>query len=168
MRSDCREACDGIQRVAEGIERGDLPDGVEQLVLMLRELKGASGAIRKAVRFLENETCVRLADAEAKSFTLDDGTTIRSTWRWSRTGIDREGLVEFVRTHPSVTHVALETGEIHEDPTLFVELLLSCFRQEPRWARLESMGLDDEKYCTNKEYVPVLNINHPPLTEVEN
>ena len=167
MSSDCQEACDAIQRVTEGIAAGDLPDGVEQLVVMLRELRGASSAIKQSVRFLENETYVRLADADALTVTLYDGTTVRRRGTWSRTGIDREGLVEFVRQHPSATHVVLETGEIHEVPTLFAELLLSCFRQEPRWARLASMGLDDEKYCT-KEFVPGLLIESPPLMEVEN
>jgi hypothetical protein len=166
MSSDCREACEAIQRVTEGIADGDLPDGVEQLVVMLRELKGASSAIKQSVRFLENETYVRLADADAQTVTLYDGTTVRRQGTWSRTGIDREGLVEFVRNHPSATHMTSETGEIHEVPTLFAELLLRCFRQEPRWARLASIGLDDEKYCT-KDFVPRLLIESPSLMEVE-
>lgn len=166
MDSDCREACKAIQEVAEGIADGDLPNGVEPLVHMLVELREAADAIRRAQRFLRNETHVRLADAEANKVTLYDGTTVSRRMETTRTEIDKEGLVDFVRNHPSAAHVVSETGEVLASPALFVDLLLSCFRQEPRWAKLEQLGLDDEEYCT-KQFVPSVVIQHSEMVEAD-
>ncbi len=166
MDSDCREACNAIQEVVKGIADGDLPDGVEPLVHMLVELRGAADAIRQAQRFLRNETHVRLADADANRVTLYDGTTVSRRMETTRTGIDREGLVEFVRNHPSAAHVVSETGEVLASPALFVDLLLNCFRQEPRWVKLEQLGLDDEQYCT-KQFVPSVVIQPSEMVEAD-
>ena len=95
---------------------------------------------------------------------LPNGFTIRKVPTWSHTEINREGLIAFIRHHPDATRVDPETGEVQEVPWAFAELLLKCFRQEPRWRQLEGLGLETDEYC-KLEFVPSVLTTAPEPAE---
>ncbi len=158
LSRECHKACEAVQTFAAGVDNGPLPEGVEPLAIMLVELRQAADTIRQVQRRLNNEAHVRLADAG--TVTLFDGTTIKRSQHWSRREVDREGLVNFIRDHPDVAGVDPVTGEMQAEPLAFSELLLKCFRQEPRWKQLVDLGLNDEEYCTKESIASVLVV--PP------
>ena len=164
LKTECDEACTAVRDVTKRVREGSLPGGVEALAMMLVQLQETASAISECRRLLENETHARLADADAGKVTLYDGTTVRRSSRWNRRDVDREGLITSLRTHPDAVRVDPDTGEIHNDSQAFSELLLQCFRQEPRWKALEDLGINDEDYC-EKEYVATVLLSKPEPAE---
>ena len=160
LKNECDEACTAVRGVTKRVSEGSLPDGVEALAMMLMQLQETASAIRECRRLLENEAHARLADAHAGVVTLFDGTTVRRSSRWNRRDVDKDGLITSLRTHPDAVRVDPDTGEIHNDSQAFAELLLKCFRQEPRWKAFEDLGINDEDYC-EKEYVATVLVRKP-------
>lgn len=145
------EICHGVSiamgSIAEEIASGELPEGATPLAEMLQDLRLASRSIKEAEEVLSAELHARLGQEDSKSVVLSDGGRVTSVNVRRRKKIDREGMVAFVREYARMNPLDSETGEIMEEERKFQDLLFRCFRQEPRWAKLNELGMTDEDYC---------------------
>ena len=151
---------DGLKRFKNEIKRlttEDLPSGIESLAELLTELELAFIEIRDKRRLLRQELSVRLADSGLSDFDFENGIRIERSTGTSRTNLDREGLINYIMNYCSRQLIDVETGEkvIQVDQEKLIEILLTCFRAEPRWKALSEHGVSDEEFC-DKETFPTV------------
>jgi hypothetical protein len=153
-------ACEALYEATSNIADGELPEGIEPLVAILRDMKWMITHLRETQGQIQYEIHIRMAQMELKSVSMPDGALVRRTGKWQRREVDRDGLVSFVRELSLQESVDKITGELEGVDARFSEHLLDCFRQEPRWGHLAKLGLDEDEYCS-KNYVLDVTVVEP-------
>ena len=143
----CRKASGEMVLVAEEISEGELPEGVEPLAEMLQGIREVIFALKSAEKVLVSEIHARKPSDDPTPVALNDGSKAVTKVTRRRTKLNREGMVSFVRDYVRENPVDPETGEVIDQDVKFRDLLFDCFRLEPRWAKLQKLGMNDEDYC---------------------
>ena len=110
---------------------------LEALVDLLSITKEAVESLKKAQASLTSSLCDLIGELESQSLVLANGTRVRKDDTWSRTSVDRQGLLDFL------DGISNSLGER-------VQLVEDCFRLEPRWGKLGNLGVDDEEFCVKE------------------
>ncbi len=114
-------------------EIGDL----QSLVDLFAISKEAIESMKKAQASLTSSLCQLIGELESQSLVLSNGTKVRKVDTWSRTSVDRQGILDFI-------------DELSESIGERVAMVEDCFRLEPRWGKLGNLGLNDEEFCVKE------------------
>jgi hypothetical protein len=147
LRRDCQSALELLRAMESVVENEDFPQEVEALTAILLDLEQISATSRVVADALRTEASRRLSEAGTKSVAMFDGSTIRQRNQKKYSNIDREGLINYLRTLDPDLAETTSSSESVIKPDSFPDLLLRCFRQEPRWSQLASLGVSVSDYC---------------------
>jgi len=141
-----------LDAVDNDLTLSDLIEMVDQLDEANRNIRSASTAAKAlANRLIDN--------AGEQRVVLSSGIVAERTGSWRRSNIDRDALVKYVRKcafHEDIRMDA-ETGELRPVEATTVGLYERCFRFEPKWSELKSLGVDDDEFCS-REFVASVKI----------
>ena len=154
------EAADQIGKLADllldpvdsQIELVDLIEMVDRLDEAARNIRSASTAAKAlANRLIDN--------AGEQRVVLGSGIVAERTGSWRRSDIDRAGLVKYVRTAAALDDIRMDpkTGELRPAEAVTIDLYERCFRFEPKWSELKTLGVDDDEFCS-REFVASVKI----------
>jgi len=136
----------------EEVSLGDLIEMVDRLDDAARHIRSASTAAKAlANRLIDN--------AGEQRVVLGSGIVAERTGSWRRSNIDRAALVKYVRKvafHDDI-RMDKDTGELRPTEAVTVDLYERCFRFEPKWSELKTLGIDDDEFC-HREFVASVKI----------
>jgi hypothetical protein len=136
----------------EEVSLGDLIEMVDRLDDAARHIRSASTAAKVlANRLIDN--------AGEQRVVLGNGIVAERTGSWRRSNIDRAALVKYVRKvafHDDI-RMDKDTGELRPTEAVTLDLYERCFRFEPKWSELKTLGLDDDEFC-HREFVASVKI----------
>ena len=136
----------------EEVSLGDLIEMVDRLDDAARHIRSASTAAKAlANRLIDN--------AGEQRVVLGSGIVAERTGSWRRSNIDRAALVKYVRKvafHDDI-RMDKDTGELRPTEAVTVDLYEQCFRFEPKWSELKTLGIDDDEFC-HREFVASVKI----------
>jgi hypothetical protein len=136
----------------EEVILADLIEMVDRLDDAARNIRTASTAAKMlANRLIDN--------AGEQRVVLGSGIVAERTGSWRRSEIDRTGLVKYVRKVALLDDIRMDpkTGELRPAEAVTVDLYERCFRFEPKWTELKSLGVDDDEFC-RREFVASVKI----------
>ena len=136
----------------EEVNLADLIEMVDRLDNAARNIRSASTAAKAlANRLIDN--------AGEQRVVLGSGIVAERTGSWQRSEIDRTGLVKYVRKVALLDDIRMDpkTGELRPAEAVTVDLYERCFRFEPKWTELKSLGVDDDEFC-RREFVASVKI----------
>ena len=136
----------------EEVNLADLIEMVDRLDNAARNIRSASTAAKAlANRLIDN--------AGEQRVVLGSGIVAERTGSWQRSEIDRTGLVKYVRKVALLDDIRMDpkTGELRPAEAVTVDLYERCFRFEPKWTELKSLGVDDDEFCS-REFVASVKI----------
>ncbi len=136
----------------EEVNLADLIEMVDRLDNAARNIRTASTAAKAlANRLIDN--------AGEQRVVLGSGIVAERTGSWQRSEIDRTGLVKYVRKVALLDDIRMDpkTGELRPAEAVTVDLYERCFRFEPKWTELKSLGVDDDEFC-RREFVASVKI----------
>lgn len=136
----------------EEVVLADLIEMVDRLDDAARNIRTASTAAKMlANRLIDN--------AGEQRVVLGSGIVAERTGSWRRSEIDRTGLVKYVRKVALLDDIRMDpkTGELRPAEAVTVDLYERCFRFEPKWTELKSLGVDDDEFC-RREFVASVKI----------
>jgi hypothetical protein len=102
---------------------------------------------------IEDDAAKRMSQAGAKTAVVEslDGDPLAVEWKASsrRTDVKRDDLVKDVEKLGFLDKHRIDevTGEVRSPFETQIELLKKCFRMEPRWSELTSVGIDIDQYA---------------------
>ena len=129
------------------------------LIEMVDRLDDAARNIRTASTAAKALANRLIDDAGEQRVVLGSGIVAERTGSWRRSDIDRAALVKYVRKvafHDDI-RMDKDTGELRPTEVVTLDLYERCFRFEPKWTELKSLGVDDDEFC-RREFVASIKI----------
>lgn len=126
---------------------------MDQAVAIHSALTARKKRLSDLLALLEDETAKRMSQAGVKNAVVDGLEDESLTVEWKatsrRTDIHRDDLIRDVEKlgNKDAHRIDEVTGEVRSVHETQLELLKKCFRMEPRWSDLTSVGIDIDQYC---------------------
>ncbi len=157
---DPQQAADQIGKLSDLLlEPVDQTVGLSDLIEMVDRLDDAARNIRSASTAAKALANRLIDNAGEQRVVLGSGIVAERTGSYRRTDIDRAGLVKYVRNTATLDDIRMDpkTGELRPTEAATVDLYERCFRFEPKWSELKTLGVDDDEFC-RREFVASVKI----------
>jgi hypothetical protein len=129
------------------------------LLAIIASVDTAVRDLRSAVKVMKARAHRALDARGEQRVVLPNGIVAERSGGWQRTKIDREGLMKFVRKCAELEDLRIDprTGEMRTADAVALELHCRCFRPEPKWTELKTLGVNEEDFCS-REFTPSVRI----------